>query len=241
MKSEDGGHGPGQDTRSPARKLRQRFAPGVESPFERAAVVQQCIKRPSESCGTGAALHGIAQRHLFEGEQEVGARFYAHRPPRDFQRISVKQPQEHGLRQFLLPLKMGLPLVVAFPRQIVGVAEGLGEIAVELVAATRERAKAVHGTLGACAARPAFGFWTLQVRILAAWQRGFVALADPARGLGLGQPLPRAAGVQPFDLCCFRGTRGLLLGHEKPTAWLAPGCPQQGRRSPGCPSYEIGR
>ena len=65
--------------------------------------------------------------------------------------------------------------------------------------------------LGARAARTAFGLGTLQVRILAARKRGFVALAGPARGLRLGQPLPGAARVQPFDLSRFRATQGFCF------------------------------
>ena len=223
--SEDGGQRPGQDARLPARKLRQRLAPLVESLFERAAAVQQLVKRPGEPGGAGATLHGIAQRHLFEGEQEVGARFDADGSPRDFQRIAVQQLPEHGLGQLLLPLQMGLPLVVALPRQIVGVAKACPEIAAKLAPATRERSvRRPWRALGACAAWTAFGFGTLQVRVLAARQCGFVALAEPARGLWLGQPLSRAAGVQPFDLsrCC--GTRRLLFRHDRPTARGGSGC-----------------
>ena len=71
--SEDGGQGPGQDPCLAARKLRQRLAPVVESLLKRADAVQQLIKRPGETGGADAPFHGIAQGHLFEGEQEVGA------------------------------------------------------------------------------------------------------------------------------------------------------------------------
>jgi hypothetical protein len=75
-----------------------------------------------------------------------------------------------------------------------------------------------HWRSGARAARAAFRFWTLQVRVLAAGKGGFVALANRARRLRLGQTFTIAAGIEAFDFRRFGRGRWLGMGHAGRTS-----------------------
>ena len=153
----------------------------------RAAAVQQPIERLSEPGSAGATFHGIAQRHLFEGEQEIGSRFYETGSPCDFQRIAVQQLPK--TRAVTVPSPTGdapatcshAPTPDSRRRESPPRNRNSGETCDGNVRTQRRRP---WRALYARAARTAFGLGTLEVRI---WLPGSAPLLRwPGRRGGCG-------------------------------------------------------
>src|SRR4051812_19155979 len=92
-------------------------------------LVQTCRKRLCSRRG----LERIAQRHFFEGEQQVCSRFDPHRSKCNLiVFLLLEQRSKLHTSEMLLPLLMRIPLVVAFPSQVRFIAEAVRKCLQEL-------------------------------------------------------------------------------------------------------------
>src|SRR4051794_20859395 len=81
--------------------------------------MQELVQTSHKRLCSHRGLERIAQRHFFEGEQQVCSRLDPHRSKRNLV-VFLLSEKRSKLRtsEMLLPLLMRIPLVVAFPSQV---------------------------------------------------------------------------------------------------------------------------
>jgi hypothetical protein len=101
-----------------------------------AAPWRKFVKALREGAGAGGRFDGVAQRHLLEREQKIGARLDRDRMRGDRAMLARRQHgAEGGAVEHGLPAGMRGPFVAALPIQIGWIVKALGKIVQELGAA----------------------------------------------------------------------------------------------------------
>src|SRR5262249_54013809 len=102
--------------------------------------VEELVQPFGEGPSAPRWLHGITQRHLLEGEQQVRPRFDRDGLRCDLRKLPLaKQPTEGRASERDHPARVGFPLVAALPVDVGLVGKTAGEESQELAAAHERR------------------------------------------------------------------------------------------------------
>src|SRR5262245_9361173 len=120
---------PRQHPRLAAWKPVERGDPTIKANGRLTATMQKVKQRGAEGLRTGGRTNCVAQRHLFEREEQIGAGFDRTGKARDLSELPrSNEPSKRRLAQMLLPAQMGIPLVGPLPVDVGLIAESLGKM-----------------------------------------------------------------------------------------------------------------